>query len=142
MLTRCNQIFGMKVCRFQCVEQGQISSLSLIKTFNLFSRSAVACRHEFGPTIRLLIDDGKGAECRLLSPCIQPGEQLLKMDISRHSSRFVDQAKTRTPCQDCHVMPTAMGVASSLLDFDKDTRVASRQKCDLYLLPIGTEAFQ
>src|SRR6266566_894259 len=142
MLTRCNQIFGMKVCRFQCVEQGQISSLSLIKTFNLFSRSAVACRHELGPTIFLLIDDGQGAECRLLSPRIQPGEQLLKMDISRHSPRFVDQAKARTPCQDRHAMPIPVSVASSLLDLYKNTRTASRQKCGLYLLPIGTEALQ
>src|SRR6266700_7091667 len=142
MLTRCNQIFGMKVCRFQCVEQGQISSLSLIKTFNLFSRSAVACRHELGPTICLLIDDGQGAECRLLSPRIQPGKQLLKMDIKRHSSWFVDQAKTGTPCQDRHAMPTPVGIASSLLDLYKNTRIASRRKYCLYLLPIGAEALQ
>src|SRR5436309_343434 len=142
MLTRCNQIFSMKVCRCQCVEEGQIPALPLIKTFNLFSRSAITCRHEFGPTICLLIDDGQGAECRLLSLCVQPSEQLLKMDISRHSPRFVDQAKAGAPCQDRHAMPATMGIASRLLDLYKNTRNASRQKCDLYLLPIGTEALQ
>src|SRR5205814_9000928 len=124
---------------------GQIPSLPLIKTFNLFSRSAVTCRYEFGPTICLLIDDGKGVECRLLvlvSPRIQPREQLLKMDIKRHSSRFVNQAKTGTLRQDRHAMPPTMGVANSLLDLYKNTRLASRRKYSLYLLPIGTEALQ
>ncbi len=37
-------------------------------------------------------------------------------------------------------MPIAVGVASSLLDLYKDTRIAGRQKYALYLQPIGTEA--
>src|ERR1051326_2437807 len=81
MLTRRNHILMVEVCSIQGVEQGQIGPLPFIKMCHLLLRLTGGCSNELGPAIGFAINEFQCTQGRFLTMSIEPGEQLLKMDI-------------------------------------------------------------
>src|ERR1700737_2265796 len=100
MLPGSNQVFIMEIGRFQSVEQRQVTALALIEAHHFLSGSAALRGDEFCPTIFSAIENSPAPKSGLRQAVVEPGEQLLKMQVDGHRSWLIDQLSASAKTSD------------------------------------------
>src|SRR5262249_49957012 len=116
MLARGDQVLVMEVGRFQGVQQGQQSSLPLIKALDFANVGTAPGLDKLDPAVVAAVEDFQKPEGRMVAAVVDPGKHLLKMLIARERPGLVDDLQPRLEACDDHCPASAMGVAGVAAD--------------------------
>src|SRR5205085_12262111 len=108
----------------------------LMKAGDLLTCGATGLCHVFRPAMEALVQYPQDAKWGMVAPRIEPGKQLLKMQVDCQRARFIDQAQARRKLQEEGAAPTLMEISDAAGDLAKLTRLAFRGEHPANLLPI------
>src|SRR6266404_3593508 len=133
MLAGRDQILEMKVRRSKDIEEGQKSPLPLIEPVHLFRGGTGTRLDELHPAIVRAAEDANRPKVISGHQAIEPGQQLLKMEVDGQRSRLVNDRRSRREAKQGDAPAVAVRVSGVHVDLGHDSRLARQEPATLDL---------